>query len=201
MRRNVVALVVTAVLVGGVVGAGVTYAATAPVQQPNANGVITSCYTTAGGKIRLINSGTACVAGEKKLTWSQGVRKPTIHVVGATGEPAFAAGYQAYDGPPFGNLSFFKDASGTVHLAGLACRSTGNGCLTGSLTAGSTPVFTLPPGFRPNAQRVFTTLSYGAPTYYYPRIDVRTDGVVVVIAPPSAGLDWISFDGISFPSA
>jgi hypothetical protein len=48
---------------------------------------------------------------------------------------------------------------------------------------------------------VFTALSYGAPTYYYPRIDVRTDGVVVVIAPPSAGLDWISFDGISFPSA
>jgi hypothetical protein len=48
---------------------------------------------------------------------------------------------------------------------------------------------------------VFNAISFGAPTYYYPRIDVTTAGVVEVVAPPTSGLDWISFDGISFPSA
>lgn len=113
----------------------------------------------------------------------------------------FLSHWKAYNGAPFGNLSYFKDASGVVHLTGLACqRNDENGglCTSGQLIGGNQDIFILPTGFRPRAQQVFTTLSAGQGNYLHARVDVTTTGVVQVIAPPTAGLDWVSFDGVSF---
>jgi hypothetical protein len=172
------------------------------IREPNAKGVISACYNKSTGKIRMVNRSAHCVAREKKLTWQQRVPKPTVHVVGSSRQPAYASGWKAYNGPPFGNLSFFKDASGVVHLTGLACRVDDQNsglCAVATLIGGTLPVFTLPAGFRPASQQLFTAISVGqSKNYYNPRIDVTTAGVVEVVAPPNAGEDWVSFDGISF---
>ena len=127
------------------------------------------------------------------------VSKPVVHRVGAAGEPPYLDGFRAYNGPPFGNLSFYKDSSNTVHLMGLACLQNGNLCAVQTMVGGTRQVFRLPLAFRPVDSHVFTGLSVGlSDNYYNPRIDVTNAGYVQVIAPPSAGMDWISFDGISF---
>ncbi len=199
MRRQVVVIAVLAVVSGAAAGAGVAYAAARAIQEPSAKGVISACYATGNGEIRMVNAGAKCRAGERKLTWDQGVRAPVVHEVGAPGQVPYSVHFKAYDEPPFGNLSFFKDASGIVHLTGLACRNVGSICTAATLVGGTVPVFTLPRGFRPTRQQVFTTLSFGlSTTYYHARVDVTTAGVVEIVAPPSAGEDWVSFDGVSF---
>lgn len=208
MRRQFTIIAVIALVVGGVAGAGMSYAMAPAVQEPNAKGIISSCYKTADGQLRLVNTATTCSAGEKKLTWSQGTKKPAVHEVGAPGEvpyapPSIYGQFKAYNGAPFGNLSFFKDASGVVHLTGLTCKaSEADASLCDSAYFGNSTlqVFTLPKGFRPRAQQVLTTLSVGAGDYYHTRIDITTAGVVRLVALPEFGIDWISFDGVSFLS-
>ncbi|HEX5525739.1 MAG TPA: hypothetical protein VFX44_00910 [Solirubrobacterales bacterium] len=71
--------------------------------------------------------------------------EPT-HVVGAPGEPAFEAGSSsvgAVEGLKFNPVGFYKDHEGIVHLQGWA--------FVGKNGASQTPVFTLPPGYRPAA--------------------------------------------------
>ncbi len=60
-----------------------------------------------------------------------------IHVVGTPGEPGFEGGCESAGGD-FGQVGFYKDGFGIVHLVGVAS------CPTTVAT-----VFTLPPGFRP----------------------------------------------------
>lgn len=126
------------------------------------------------------------------------VRKPVIHEVGAAGQVPYAGGMRAYNGSPFGNLSYYKDATGVVHLTGLACEDSGTGCTSGISLSGTQFIFTLPAGFRPSRQLVFTTLSAAGANYFHTRIDVTTDGVVKMVAPPTGGGDWVSLDGVSF---
>jgi hypothetical protein len=178
-----------------IAGAGAAYAVT----EPN-NGVITSCYNTNTGAVRMVNAGVTCAASERKLTWASNL-KPKVHQVGAVGEPAYQSDWKAYNGPPWGNASFYRDAAGVVHLSGLACsKKFGNPslCEVGYLIGGTSPIFTLPAGFRPARQLLFTTLSFGDSQYWHARIDITTGGVVELIAPPNGGDDWVSFDGISF---
>ena len=93
-------------------------------------------------------------------------------------------------------------ASGVVHLTGLACERNGSICAVSTLIGGTKVVFTLPRGFRPARQQVFTTLSVGQSTnYLHTRLDVTRAGVVEIVAPPDAGMDWVSFDGVSFLAA
>ena len=130
------------------------------------------------------------------------IARPVVHQVGAAGEPALDPQWRAYNEPPFGNLSFYKDSSGVVHLTGLTCfRRSDNpaSCDSDILLEGTLPIFTLPPGFRPASQVLFTTLSNDrGDVYRHTRIDITTAGLVFLSAPPEAGLDWVSFDGISF---
>jgi hypothetical protein len=66
------------------------------------------------------------------------------HIVGAPGEPQFEAGSRsvgAIEGFKFNPVGFYKDHDGIVHLQGWA--------FVGKDGAGQTPIFTLPPGFRP----------------------------------------------------
>ena len=199
MRYRMAVLAATVALVGGAAAGGASFAAITAITEPNVNGVITSCYNTHGA-VRVVNAGATCAAGEKKLTWASN-KKPKVHLVGAAGEPAYQNNWKAYNGPPFGNASFYKDSSGVVHLTGLTCRKKSQdptNCTSATLTGGILPIFTLPVGFRPASQQLFTTLSDGQGTYLHARIDITTTGVVELIAPPDEGQDWVSFDGISF---
>ena len=197
-----VVLAATVALIAGATAAGASYAAVTAITEPSASGVITSCFNTTSGAVRMVTAGATCAAGEKKLTWASNT-KPKVHVVGAAGEPAYQNGWMGY-GAPFGKASFYKDSSGVVHLTGLTCSESSQDatvCTSSTLIGGTVPIFTLPVGFRPASQLLFTTLSYGGNNYLHTRIDVTTAGVVELISPPDGGENWVSFDGISFLAA
>jgi hypothetical protein len=66
------------------------------------------------------------------------------HIVGAPGEPGFEAGSSSVgtiEGLKFNPVGFYKDHEGIVHLQGWA--------FVGKNGANQTPIFTLPPGYRP----------------------------------------------------
>ena len=198
-----VVLAATVALIAGASAAGASYAAVTAITEPSASGVITSCFNTTSGAVRMVTAGATCAAGEKKLTWASNT-KPKVHVVGTAGEPAYQNGWMGYNGPPFGNASFYKDSSGVVHLTGLTCGENSVNpslCASATLIGGTVPIFTLPVGFRPASQLLFTTLSYGGNNYLHTRIDVTPAGVVGLVSPPDGGENWVSFDGISFLAA
>jgi hypothetical protein len=69
------------------------------------------------------------------------------HIVGAPGEPGFEGGSSnlSFPGVQLNPVGFYKDHEGIVHLQGIA--QVGKG-------ASITPIFTLPPGFRPASGHV-----------------------------------------------
>ena len=199
MRYRVAVLATTVALIGGAGAAAAPYAAVTSVTEPNANGVITSCYDTTTGTVKMVNATATCATGSKKLTWASNLR-PKVHVVGAAGEVAYHTGWKAYNEPPYQNTAFYKDSAGIVHLTGLACYKDPQNpdfCATG-VFLDNVNVFMLPLGFRPANEVLFTTLSVGQGDYLHTRIDVTPNGEVEIVAPPHAGADWISFDSISF---
>ena len=72
------------------------------------------------------------------------------HIVGAPGEPGFEGGSVNWPipGVKFNPVGFYKDHEGIVHLQGVV--------LVGS-SGPVTPIFTLPPGFRPAAGTLVIT--------------------------------------------
>jgi hypothetical protein len=202
MRHRMIVLATTVALIGGAGTAGASYAAITSITEPNANGVITSCYNTTTGVVKMVNSGATCAAGSTKLTWASN-RKPKVHVVGAAGEPPYLDLWKAYNGPPFGNASFYKDSAGIVHLTGLTCWKDNvdpSLCESGTFQFGETAeLFTLPVGFRPANQVLFNVLGVGGGEYLHNRGDVTQAGLVEILAAPTnVGQDWVSLDGISF---
>jgi hypothetical protein len=110
------------------------------------------------------------------------------HLIGGSGEPAFATGWSNYSLTNFQAAGFFKDFSGVVHLKGLVKKS--------SAVVAADPIFTLPAGYRPGAganggSYLFVTISNSA----LGRVDVLTTGVVAV---QIGNAGWISLDNISF---
>jgi hypothetical protein len=116
---------------------------------------------------------------------------PTVeawHLIGGSGEPAFATGWSNYSTTNFQSAGFFKDPSGMVHLKGLVKKSTA--------VASPDTIFTLPVGYRPLAggtggSYLFATISNSA----LARVDITTGGVVQVLI-GNAG--WVSLDVIHF---
>jgi len=98
--------------------------------------------TLTGKKIKLKTLGTVPTANVANL--ANTVAPPAVHIVGAPGEPPYLEGSKAIIPPgpfTFVQPSFFKDASGVVHLQGLI------------ETGGIGIAYQLPPGFRPAAGR------------------------------------------------
>lgn len=81
------------------------------------------------------------LGGLRAASYAKAELEP-IHVVGAPGEPAFEDGCDNAGGD-FGEVGFYKDGFGIVHLVGFAT------CPTSPAT-----VFTLPPGFRPEVDNL-----------------------------------------------
>jgi hypothetical protein len=123
------------------------------------------------------------------------------HIVGTTGEPAFAQdigfpGYLFYHANDnnVNKVAFYKDAFGVVHLKGKA-KCVGTTCNSASL------VYQLPAGYRPLQLQIFVGLAgqnqnvAGTAT----RINVEPNGWVSK-APTAMDSQngWVSFDGITF---
>lgn len=114
----------------------------------------------------------------------------SVHVVGASGEPAFAGTWTSYDaGATFHVPRFRKDPFGMVRLSGQA--KGGAGITTGSL------IFTLPVGYRPPKVLRFGGVesTTAGPTATWQQVNVYPDGTVVAYA-DSNGI--VSLDGIEF---
>lgn len=95
-------------------------------------------------------------------------------------KPTLGAGISDM-GSPYEGSSYYKDAQGFVHLRGFL-----KGVSTGAV------LFTLPVGYRPSKQRIFSTFSNSATNST--RIDIYTDGRVIATFSGA----WCLLDGIMF---
>jgi hypothetical protein len=107
-----------------------------------------------------------------------------LHVIGNTGEPAFANSWTFY-GAPYSKAAYIRTPDGWVRLTGVIKLG----------TVGSS-AFTLPPGYRPAvAPGPFAVVSNGV----FGRVDVGTDGTVTPISPSNN--TSVSLEGITFKAA
>lgn len=101
---------------------------------------------------------------------------------GAWQTPTLNAPWTNY-GDVFALAGYRRDA-GRVQLRGLV-----------KAGSGGTVVFVLPAGFRPPAQQIYTAVSDSSVPA---RVDVRTNGEVLVSQPAAGVLGWLSLDGVGF---
>lgn len=92
---------------------------------------------------------------------------------------SFNTGWGNYGGGY--NNAQYKKVGDLVFLRGLVARSSGT----------ETKIFTLPSGYRPTAQCLFSNITNGGQG----RIDVETDGDVQYV---SGGYSWVQLDGLVF---
>lgn len=117
------------------------------------------------------------LGGLRAASYAKAEPEP-IHVVGAPGGPAFEGGCDNEAGD-FGEVGFYKDAFGIVHLVGVAA------CPTPTAT-----VFTLPPGFRPAVDNLMV-VAMGETTSG--EVGVQPDGEVRVFGGTGPRLFGVTF--------
>ncbi|CAL2080506.1 hypothetical protein [Tenacibaculum sp. 190524A05c] len=107
----------------------------------------------------------------------------------AVSSPTFGSGWQNYSvihGNGFEDARYYVD-NGRVYLGGLIRK-------TSVITSGEVMI-TLPVGYRPQKQRIFTVSTEAGIV----RIDVAANGNVVFNGPShNGGQNWVSLDGVSF---
>lgn len=109
-----------------------------------------------------------------------------FHAVGTSGNPPFQNSWVNY-GSPYTAASFVRAPDGWVRLHGLIKNP-------GSPVTLPSTAFTLPPGYRPEGTCIFNAIALNA----IGRIDIDTNGNVMVSAPTNTTAPWISLDGITF---
>jgi hypothetical protein len=188
---------------------------TAKLKKDAVTGAKVKDQSLSGSDINLGSLGTVPSANVANTANTANALAPleATHLVGAPGEPPFGSGNgnnPGESGIKFNPVGFYKDHDGIVHLQGIA--------KTGPATS-ITPIFTLPPGFRPASGTIMlvnafcfgeggncTTDSPGGDEQTYSRLLVvgsstAVEGVALdgmVIAPPQAS---VSLDGITFRAA
>ena len=121
--------------------------------------------------------GAARLAGRLPSDFAN-AQPEAVHLVGTTGEPAFAPGASATGGSSL-EPGFWRDGVGDVRLQG-------------SVDGAAGLVFTLPEGYRPaGTTRFHVPAGGGAAT-----VEIEADGDVVV-----SGADPVSLDGVAFRAA
>jgi hypothetical protein len=117
-----------------------------------------------------------------------------IHLLGEPGQVPFENGAQIFSGePPFHyqRAGFYKDHEGVVHLKGAVKAGRGGG------VGPFTPMFTLPPGYRPtpNTESVFTA---GATQVLIAGGGTTLEGVNVEGDVLGSTENYVFLDGITF---
>ncbi len=120
--------------------------------------------------------------GSGNITWSN-------YGLETVSSPTFGSGWQNYSvvhGNGFEDARYYVD-NGRVYLGGLIRK-------TSVITSGEVMI-TLPAGYRPQKQRIFTVSTEAGIV----RIDVAANGNVVFNGPShNGGQNWVSLDGVSF---
>ena len=183
----------------GVDGAG---GAPGPKGEPGAKGDPGPAATNAAHAVSADSATNADTLDNKDSSAFAPVGSEGWHLAplndGATGPPGgpVVCHWTAYGGG-FSSPGYFRDPSGMVHLRGLTKAA------DGIFTCADLPslrVFTLPTGYRPEADAALTTISNNKPG----RINVRSGGDVEVEPnfPTFADAkNWVSLDGLSFRCA
>ena len=92
-------------------------------------------------------------------------------------------------GNGYGSPTYYKTIENIVHLGGLIKNGTASEWIA---------IGTLPPGFRPAVNRIFTTMAATATGRLLCYVDVQSTGVIIMSC-PGANV-WLSLDGINFPT-
>jgi hypothetical protein len=138
-----------------------------------------------------------------------------FHIVGAAGEPAFGNGGEGdclWQNPPPATFpdvnpaSFFKDADGIVHLAGLPLASDGPGGDGLCDDTSDLMIFQLPAGYQPDHLELFPS---GNTTIQLNLIAPETGATIggqlfppgTVLVPSISGGSATTLDGITFRAA
>jgi hypothetical protein len=157
VRRHHVALIALSVALGGT-----SYAALHDAGNSN---TVRACVKKRGGAVRVVKAGAKCKRGERRLAWNRaGVPGPAgapgatgpqgaagsdaavpkagpWHRVGGQGEPTYGAEWSQNAESP---LEFRTEPNGIVRLRGWFDQK-----VNAEWSNTGTPVFILPPGFRP----------------------------------------------------
>jgi hypothetical protein len=89
-----------------------------------------------------------------------------------------------YFGAPYATAQYYKDKEGVVHVKGL---------VTGGNPAVGVVLFNLPAGYRPTERRIMSGLTNGAANGVTTRIDVMTNGDVVIFGSNVSNF-WINME-------
>lgn len=181
------------------------------------------CATKKGGNLSLATAKGKCGKGEKKLTVAKEgpvgppgpagsaanvVPEAIQYVTGPANAECFAkpgtfckaeSGYITWSnldpaGTAYGQVGYYKDASGVVHLTGVASASVG-GVVYGFQPEGP---FYLPPAYRPGVVKMFTVPSQVNPEEEFKdslTVVVRPNGVVALKAD---NYREVALDGVAF---
>lgn len=63
---------------------------------------------------------------------------------------------------------------------------------------GAVAIFTLPSGYRPTVQVISAAVAFDGAVHVAGRVDVETDGDVILYNPAGGAGDWVSLDNVSF---
>lgn len=110
---------------------------------------------------------------------------------------SFSNGWRAYGAgvAPWGNVGYYRDSSGIVHLEGLLDKNGGN-------WVGNEIMLTLPPGFRPPSSRMFHPRMSGSTTNAVGRLDLASTGTLTLVESGANNpVAYLSLDGITFRPA
>jgi hypothetical protein len=147
--------------------------ATSAVNAGHANSADNATHATSAD-----SAGNAESLGGLRATSYAKAEPEPIHFVGAPGGPTFEDGCHNEAGG-FGEVGFYKDGFGIVHLVGVAA------CPTSTAT-----VFTLPPGFRPAVDNLMV-VAMGETTSG--EVGVQPDGEVGVFGGTGPRLFGVTF--------
>jgi hypothetical protein len=141
----------------------------------------------AGGDLRGSYPNPTIAPGS--VTASKLAAEENWRVVGAGGEPAFAAGWSSLGA--YESVGFRKDRDGVVHLRGVASRAT---------NSSGSPMFTLPAGYRPAKLEAFGVMSAdGSGNLVNGAVEVGSAGSLVVYG--ATDDRFVSLSGVSFTAA
>lgn len=162
---------------------GTVPSATAAVHASSAdNAAHATSADSAGHATSADSAGNAeSLGGLRASAYAKAELEP-IHTVGAPGQPGFEDGC-ANEGGSFGEVGFYRDGFGIVHLVGVAS------CPTTDAT-----VFTLPPGFRPAVDNLMAVAT-GETTSG--EVAALPDGEVRVFAGHTPRLFGVTFRAVS----
>ncbi|HST69260.1 MAG TPA: hypothetical protein VLI94_06355 [Solirubrobacterales bacterium] len=135
-----------------------------------------------------VNEATLGTVPSAALASSIPPAEPT-HIVGAPGQPPFEGGASSNPGESglgFNPVGFYKDHEGIVHLQGIA------------IGGASSFIFTLPPGFRPAANKLIVQEQILESTAIIAGTGVVTSGIDISGKVLGAEGKAVVLDGITF---